>query len=41
MAFRGRGGGRGRGRINTRVPENNFNDPVNFMTALENMAAVM
>ncbi|XP_072065271.1 uncharacterized protein [Arachis hypogaea] len=41
MAPRGRGRGRGRSCNNTRAPETNPNDPVNFMTALENMAAAM
>ena len=41
MAPRGRGRGSVRGRTNTSAPENNPNDPVNFMTALENMAAAM
>ena len=41
MAPRGRGRGSVRGRTNARAPENNPNDPVNFMTALENMAAAM
>ena len=41
MAPRGRGRGSVRGRTNARVPKNNPNDPVNFMTALENMAAAM
>ncbi|KAL4394028.1 hypothetical protein AHAS_Ahas02G0111000 [Arachis hypogaea] len=41
MAPRGRGGGHGRGRTNTHAPGNNPNDSVNFMTALENMAAAM
>ena len=41
MAPRGRGRSRGRGRTNARAPETNPNDPVNFMTALENMAAAM
>ena len=41
MAPRGRGRGSARGRTNARAPENNPNDSVNFMTALENMAAAM
>ncbi|KAL4337213.1 hypothetical protein AHAS_Ahas12G0087700 [Arachis hypogaea] len=41
MATRGRGRGRGRGRIGTADPETTRNDHVNFMAALENMAATM
>ena len=41
MAPRGRGRGSVRGHTNARASENNTNDSVNFMTALENMAAAM
>ena len=41
MAPRGRGRGSVKGRTNARALEHDPNDPVNFMTALENMAAAM
>ncbi|XP_015955225.1 uncharacterized protein LOC107479615 [Arachis duranensis] len=41
MAPRGRGRDHGRGHTNVRAPEINPNDPLKFMTALENMAATM
>ncbi|XP_057734088.1 uncharacterized protein LOC130949358 [Arachis stenosperma] len=41
MAPRERGRGRGRGRTNHEGPGINPNDPVNFMTTLENIVAAM
>ncbi|XP_057760068.1 uncharacterized protein LOC130980398 [Arachis stenosperma] len=41
MAPCGHGRGRGRGYTSTHGPKTNPNDPVNFMTVLQNMAAAM
>ncbi|KAL4381589.1 hypothetical protein AHAS_Ahas04G0148600 [Arachis hypogaea] len=41
MSTRGRGRGRGRGRIGTVTPGLAGNDLIDFMAALENMAAAM
>ncbi|XP_015948937.1 uncharacterized protein LOC107473859 [Arachis duranensis] len=41
MAPRGRGRGRGRDRTSTQGPGTKPNNPVKFMTALENMASAM